>query len=79
MIRMADTYHWLDVERIAEELAARHPETEPMNVNFLELRSLVMALPGFTPDPSHPANERILETIQMLWSEERDESRPEPD
>lgn len=65
-----DTFHWLDVERIAEELSAHHPDTDPLNVNFIELRNLVQALPGFTPEPGHPVNEKILETIQMLWHEE---------
>lgn len=68
----SDTYHWLDVDRIADELALRHPESEPLSLTFLELRNLVHALPGFSPDPAHPVNEKILETIQMLWHEERD-------
>ena len=65
-----DSFHWLDVERIAEELSAHHPEVDPLNVNFIELRNLVQALPGFAAEPGHPVNEKILETIQMLWHEE---------
>lgn len=68
----SDTFHWLDVDRIAEALAARHPDADPFALNFTQLRSMVQGLPGFSPDPSHPVNEKILETIQMLWHEERD-------
>ena len=68
---MSDTYHWLDVERIADELCDLHPDADPFSLTFLELRNLVHGLPGFREDPSHPCNERILETIQMLWDEER--------
>jgi FeS assembly protein IscX len=40
-------------------------------VSFPRLRSLVTELPGFAEQPGHPSNERILETIQQLWIEER--------
>jgi FeS assembly protein IscX len=66
-----DTFHWLDVERIAEELALHHPDVDPLAVSFPQLRDLVAGLPGFTARPGHPANEKILETIQSLWHEER--------
>jgi FeS assembly protein IscX len=69
---MPDTYHWLDVQRIAEELADAQPGLDPVGVNFVELRDLVLALPGFEEQDGHPVNERILETIQRLWIEERE-------
>lgn len=69
---MSDTFHWLDVERIAEELADAHPALDPVGVNFVELRNLVRQLDGFEEQPAHPVNERILETIQRLWIEERE-------
>lgn len=72
---MAETFHWLDVQRIAEELADLHPDADPYGLSFIELRSLVEALPGFEPQPDHPANERILEEIQRLWHEEREDLR----
>jgi len=68
---MAASFHWLDVQRIAEELADRHPEVDPASVSFPRLRALVTELPGFVEQPGHPCNERILETIQQLWIEER--------
>lgn len=67
-----DTFHWLDVDRIAEDLLAAHPERDPLGVRFPELRDLVKKLHGFEEQPGHPVNERILETIQMRWLEERE-------
>ncbi len=65
------SFHWLDVDLIAEELAEAHPHIEPLGIRFTELRKLVEALPGFSERPGHPVNEKILETIQMKWLEER--------
>jgi FeS assembly protein IscX len=69
---MGDSFHWLDVERIAEELCDAHPELDPASVNFVDLRNLVQRLNGFEEEPGHPVNERILEAIQQHWIEERD-------
>lgn len=66
-----DSFHWLDVERIGEELADAHPEVDPIAVTFPSLRGLVRALPGFAEQPGHPCNERILEAIQQAWIDER--------
>ena len=66
-----DTFHWLNVERIAEELAFHHPEVDPLQLTFPQLREMVANLPGFLPQPGHNVNERILETIQGLWHDER--------
>jgi FeS assembly protein IscX len=67
-----ETYHWLDVQRIAEELADRHDDLDPLHVTFPKLRNLVRSLPGFAEQPDHPVNERILEAIQQAWIEERE-------
>jgi FeS assembly protein IscX len=64
--------HWLDVQRIAEELADRHDDVDPVGVSFPKLKALVEALPGFKEQPGHPCNERILEAIQPAWIDERD-------
>ncbi|MEC9374295.1 MAG: Fe-S cluster assembly protein IscX [Planctomycetota bacterium] len=69
---MSDTYHWLDVERIGEELADAHPDLDPLHLPFPKLRILVEDLEGFTPQPGHPVNERILEAIQQAWLDELD-------
>lgn len=67
------TFGWLDVHRIAEELADANPGLDPYAVAFPELRRMVESLPGFVPQPSHPVNERILERIQSLWAGEIEE------
>lgn len=66
-----ETFHWLDVDIIGEELNLAHPGKDPMRVGFVELRALVAALPGFREQPGHPVNERILEEVQRAWIEER--------
>jgi FeS assembly protein IscX len=62
---------WTDVLDIAIELEDRHPDVDPLQINFVELREWVMALDDFDDDPGH-CGERILEGIQMAWIEERD-------
>ncbi|HYF14927.1 MAG TPA: Fe-S cluster assembly protein IscX [Phycisphaerales bacterium] len=74
-----DTFHWLNVDVIGETLNERHPEIDPMRVGFVELKRLVAALPGFKEQPGHPCNERILEEIQRVWIEEREDAREEED
>lgn len=68
---MAQTFHWLDVERIGEELAERHADVDPIAITFPTLKALVVALPGFAERAGHPCNERILEAIQQAWIDER--------
>lgn len=70
---MQNSFHWLDVERIGEELADTYPDNNPITVSFPDLKSMVEGLDGFHEEPGHPCNERILEAIQNSWIEERDE------
>ena len=67
-----DTFHWLDVQRIGEELAEHYPDIDPLTISFPKLRDLVMGLPGFQAQPDHPSNERILEAVQQSWIDERE-------
>jgi len=67
-----ETFHWLDVQRIGEELAEHYPDIDPLTVSFPKLRDLVKGLPGFQPQPDHPCSERILEAVQQAWIDERD-------
>lgn len=62
---------WTDTLDIAIELDERYPETDPLQVNFVDLRNWVLALDDFDDDPEH-SGERILEAIQMAWIEERE-------
>jgi FeS assembly protein IscX len=74
---MSKTFGWLDVVRIAEELAERHPGVDPLTIKFVDLRRMVTELPGFVEEPGHPVNEKILETIQMHWHGERSDEDDE--
>lgn len=60
---------WTDSNDIAIELAEAHPDTDPLKINFVDLRDKVMALPGFNDDPQH-CGEKILEAIQQAWIDE---------
>jgi len=62
---------WTDVRDIAILLEEAHPEVDVVNLRFTDLHKWVMALPGFADDPNR-SNEKILETIQQMWLEERD-------
>jgi FeS assembly protein IscX len=61
---------WTDINDIAIELDERHPEADPLHVNFVDLANWVMALPEFNDDPKH-CGEKILEAIQAAWIDER--------
>ena len=62
---------WTDSLEIAIELDEAHPDVDPLQVNFVDLRNWVLALDEFDDDPEH-SGERILEAIQMCWLEERE-------
>ena len=61
---------WTDVNEIAIELYEKYPDMDPTYILFTDLQQLVLELEGFE-DQKDRVNERILETIQMLWIEER--------
>ena len=61
---------WTDILDIAIELDEAHPEVDPQQVNFVDLRNWVLVLPEFDDDPER-TGEKILEAIQMAWIEER--------
>ena len=63
---------WTDVNEIAIELAEKYPDIDPTYILFTDLRRLVMELEGFIDSPEK-TNEKILEAIQMLWIEEREQ------
>jgi len=45
------------------------PDKDPLKVNFVDLRTWVMALPGFDDDANR-CGEKILEAIQQAWIDE---------
>ncbi len=62
---------WTDTLEIAVQLDEAHPEVDPTQINFVDLRNWVLALEEFEDDPSR-SGEKILEAIQMAWMEERE-------
>ncbi len=62
---------WTDVREIAIALAEKYPDVDPLQVRFTDLHRWVRELPGFSDDPER-SSEKILETIQMTWLDERD-------
>ncbi len=60
---------WTDVEDIAIALHEKFPTLNPLTIRFTDLRTWVLALPGFDDDPA-ASNESRLEAIQMAWHEE---------
>ncbi len=62
---------WTDITDIAIELSEAHPDVDPLSVNFVDLRSWVIALDDFDDDPER-CGEKILEAIQAAWIEEAD-------
>jgi FeS assembly protein IscX len=64
---------WQDTEEIALKLVEAHPETDPLTVRFTEMHAWIVALPDFKDDPKK-SNEKLLETIQMAWHEEYQDS-----
>ena len=60
---------WTDSSEIAVALADAHPDVDPRRVNFVDLRNMIVALPGFDDDPKR-SGEKILEAVQMAWIEE---------
>ena len=62
---------WTDTLEIAIALDEAHPDVDPLQVNFVDLRNWIMDLEDFDDDPEH-SGERILEAVQMAWIEERD-------
>ncbi len=62
---------WTDTLDIAIELDEAHPDVDPQYVRFTDLHKWVCKLEGFDDDPEK-SNEKILESIQMNWIEEKD-------
>ena len=60
---------WTDINDIAIELSDARPDTDPLKVNFVDLRDWVLALEDFDDDPKH-CGEKILEAIQQAWIDE---------
>ncbi len=60
---------WDDPEDIAFELLQTHPDTDPLDLNFVDLHAMVVDLPGFGDDPDE-ASETKLEAIVLAWNDQ---------
>ena len=61
---------WTDSLEIAISLEESHPDIDPITINFVELRELVIALEDFYEGDTQ-CGEKILEAIQMCWIDEK--------
>ena len=61
---------WIDSLEIAISLEEAHPDIDPITINFVDLRELVMALEDFNESDTH-CGEKVLEAIQMCWIDEK--------
>ena len=61
---------WTDSLEIAISLEDAHPDIDPITINFVELRELVIALEDFQEGDTQ-CGEKILEAIQMCWIDEK--------
>jgi len=68
----ADELRWTDVHELGFRLLEAHPDVDPLGVRFTDLHAWVCALEGFVDDPK-ASNERVLEAIQMVWLDERED------
>ena len=61
---------WTDIESIAISLKKIIQSRIYFYTRFTDLRLMILKLPGFN-DSDHGCNEKILESIQLAWDEER--------
>ena len=61
---------WTDSLEIAISLEDVYPDIDPLTINFVKLRELVMSLEDFYESDTQ-CGEKILEAIQMCWIEEK--------
>jgi FeS assembly protein IscX len=60
---------WDDPDDIACALARAHPETDPLDLNFVDLHAMVLDLPEFEDDRD-AASESKLEAIVLAWNDQ---------
>ena len=62
---------WTDSREIAILLEDSFPNVDNVNLRFTDLHKWIISLEDFDDDPNS-SNEKILESIQMAWIDERD-------
>jgi FeS assembly protein IscX len=63
---------WTDSRDIAIALDEAHPDVDPQWIRFTDLHRWVTELEEFNDDPEG-SNEKVLEAIQMMWLDERED------
>jgi len=61
---------WDDPGEIAWALIDAHPGADPLDLNFVDLHRMIVALPEFGDDPD-AAGETRLEAVVVAWHEQR--------
>ncbi len=61
--------YWESTYAVAMALIEIYPNTNPEEVGLSQMTDMILALPGFSDDPSM-VTERILLDIQIVWFEE---------
>ncbi len=62
---------WTDTREIAIALFDKFPDLDPLTLRFTDLHRYVTELETFEDDAKR-SNEKILESIQMNWLDERE-------
>lgn len=60
---------WTDSLEVANALAEKFPDVDPLTVRFTDLHRWVCELDGFADDPKR-SGEKMLEAIQAAWIDE---------
>ena len=63
---------WTDITDIAIALEDNYSEKDNINIRFTDLHRWIINLKDFDDNPQK-SNEKILESIQMAWINERNE------
>ena len=61
---------WTEPGEIAWALIDAQPDTDPLDLNFVDLHRRILALPDFDDDPDE-ASESRLEAVVVAWHEQR--------
>jgi FeS assembly protein IscX len=60
---------WSEPNEIAWALIDAHPDTDPLDLNFVDLHRMIVELPEFEGDPDD-TSETKLEAIVVAWHEQ---------
>ena len=62
---------WTDSREITILLEDSYPDVDNLNLRFTDHHKWIISLEDFDDNPNS-SNEKILESIQMAWIDERD-------